>query len=537
MATIEEHKERLSKYTEQLFLESPGLKVAQKSFQADALFRAAIFTNFSSADVDQFNRTVRLGDGIDIRSFLSAKSFAFVDSAYVPPKVKTSESVIEYLYGSSSVASSIGGGTALEASLATSKFSIGPSFKSSSLQEQQSERVSGHLVIKFKPSYEFTDLADEHLTAEASALLSDQGPRAFYGRYGTHFVGAVQPDSVYAAIFSFYFDTQTSRQTFEKELGLKLGIMSVFSADFSQKTKTALQKVDRQVSFNFREFSASEVGIQPLPVPAPGGAGDPALELLTPGKLIERYNHYVTSLPTAANVPIVRVRLRPFAEIIAPAISAKIPTSSLELSVSVKADIDDLLSDYNVMIQNPQVWKATVPGFAKASTLSLSRDKLIEAMLDVFIDPSPKNITAMTTMTSDAAAKAADFFKTGVWPGLTAVKLSSLTPPTPPDTALTVELKFRCDVRLTKPLITIYGNKADAAGTTTLLMELIKDESEVAADMSFWRTGPIKITPVPGTSTRVESMDGVGRTREAILFAGADQTTPQIPSNIWTEMY
>ncbi|MDQ2713047.1 MAG: hypothetical protein M3Y72_22820 [Acidobacteriota bacterium] len=531
----------VQEYTRRLFEQFPELKAAAPSFHAEALSELAKFGKFSEAiNIDVFTRTVRLGDGVDVRSLPSSKSFAFVPTAYVPPKIKTSTSLIEYMYGSSNVASSLGGGTELEASLSTPKFSIGPKFKSSELQEQQSERVSGHLVVKFQPAYDFTDLGDESLNGDATKVLNDMGTLGFYGRYGTHFVGSVQPDSVYAAIFSFYFDTEISRQSFEQEMGLKLGIMSVFSANFSQDTKKALQKTGRQISFSFREFSASEAGVQPLPVPvapAPGGASDPALDLLTPGKIIERYNHYVTTVPTATNVPVIRVKLRAFAELITPAVSTKIPTSLIELSASLLADIDDLLSDFNMMVQNPEVWKSVAPGLQTAADLSLSRDKLNGAVLDVLIDPTTKNVTSLTQGTIEAGQKASSFFKNGSWPKLTAIKLSSITKPTLPDTSVTVELKFRSDARLSKPLVTLYGNKPDASGVPTIPIELIKDDSEAAQDTTFWRSGPLKVTPVAPTTMRVESIDGVGRTREAVLFAGGDQSTAQIPSDRWTDMY
>lgn len=115
---------------------------------------------------------------------------------------------VEYYHGEQSVAQSVGGGDKFSASITYSALSLGGSFESSSMRQNTQQRVSGHLLLKFQPAYDSIPLTDTKVNDDAQAVFADSGLRAFYERYGTHYVSSVKRAATYA-LFSFYFSSST----------------------------------------------------------------------------------------------------------------------------------------------------------------------------------------------------------------------------------------------------------------------------------------------------------------------------------------
>lgn len=436
-------------------------------------FQAEAFHDFSSAmQIDLLNRAIVPGSGVDVRDLQADKSLAFMLSTYPPPQQSSGSLKVEYYHSASDVVTSVGGGSNLEASLITSYFSIGGSFKSSSMRQNEQQKSSGYIVLKFDPQYNFVEIANETLNPSAKQLFQQEGIKAFYEKYGTHFVSAAQPHALYAVIYTFHADSASSLQSFEQDIGINLGIGNVFGVGFGNKVQQALSSKSRQVSFSFQEYYASSAGVMPLPPLANvGGTAPPdAFYLMDPANVTSRYNTFLAQLATAT-IPYTQIKLRPFAELLDPAMAGNIPTERIVLATSVYSDVSDLLSDYNTMLQAPGVWSSG-PSAAQAGDLSDAQHAVNVAILNVLSEPKPANQQKLKEATDHAAQLGDAFFKNpALWPAESAVQLKSCSQSAP----FSLELNFKSDKRLGKPTVRAVGNSANSQST---VVDLIKD-SEV----------------------------------------------------------
>ena len=531
-------------------LDTAGFTDTGLDLSEESLAPAALLGDFSrSINVEAFDdRSIELGSGADVTNFPSDKSYAFNRATYTGQPIKEATLSVEYYHDEQSVAQSVGGGDKFSASITYSAFSLGGSFESSSLKQNAKQRISGHLLLKFQPTYNPIPLADTKLNDEAQALFDGSGLRAFYERYGTHYVSSVKPAATYVALFSFYFSSNEERDQTEQSTGLSLGIMSVFSLGFSNTLKTEITKTGRQISFQYREFSSTGAGMQPLPLPTE--VTDPTKDsysLISPTAIITRYNTYLAALKqTSATASINEVSLSPFASLLEPATAVNIPVDAVTYSTYRLRDLNAIVHDYNLMQAKPEVWPS-IPTTQAVFNINTLSDDLRKKILDVLAAPTNSSVQDLGT-TLDAATKAAgSFFSSDLWPALVKVKVPSTPPPPSPVADPTLTLQLCIDKRLGQPSLTISGIPGSDSRFSPIYLnsDLVRVDTSSAGTIEYviWQYGPLTIKTVTGStppaarSIVLTSQDGAGRSRQLLLYSSLDPKTLQVPLNKWVETY
>lgn len=302
---------------------------------------------------NEFDTALNLGDGVDVRTLSLARKKAL--TPFTPTfSPDSTELQIAYFESTSDAVKELGGGSKMEVSLTTPKFSIGPSFESSSMNRSAVSQISSHLCLYFSATYPWTVLDDPTLTAAADDVLKTQGLPGLYSLYGTHYVSAVRPYHLFAAVYSFHFESAQDQSTFTQKAGLKVGLFKVIDANVSESLNKAVTSLSSRLSIQYSEFATGAGGVQPLvsrdvpspapstpapapgggapvpPTPAPGGAPPPpAIVFFNEEDLKARFKAFEEYVKAGAKPVINRLRLTTYLETFRPSKATSFSESAL----------------------------------------------------------------------------------------------------------------------------------------------------------------------------------------------------------------
>ena len=498
--------------------------------------------------VDQFDRQVRPGEGVDLINVHDVQSYAWrlPPEASRPttrpddPVVGDSEAFVRYVSTASEAASSVGEGEGFAAKFRYKGFSIGPSFSSSSLRGRTQRETAGYFVVSWASSTPWRAAQSvgeaANLGKPATDLLGFDPERAspaarvsFLKSFGTHFVSEFKADTRYDAIYSFKAASADSISQFNSKAKVSFGFAGVFDASFGSNLSRALEESQGMVSAEFTEHVSSDRDLLPLPsAPASQPSG-----FLNFDQLRDRYNQYLDVLRGRPNRNYTRFRLQSYAKALWPRAAAGLPEAELKTALatlsalqSVNSDIQTVLGDEKVFTHPPDSWDV--------DDLTIATTNLRESIFQVYAAPTTENISAMRDAATQATTIAARLFNASDFlPAPVRVQVAHANG-TPGVDAATEPFIVRVlvDPRLPTPRGRIVGVPTTGPVMLTFNEPPTSSTPGPATQPRVVRSQAVQLTlPTPNVPILLQLADDAGRARECglIQYISTTQATFMVP--------